>query len=244
MRKPVAIAIAIVLSAVLSAAASAAAKVDLAIGQNDPANLQRGQEVPVDTKIRSGPTGLVVLTQRWPSEFANVWCEAVTVIGYGGAYTVADEATPDCRRTPVPSPSQGQAIASTSYRYRNAGSKADETAPPAVQASLDAWSSFDQWVAEQRRNPAGGGGSGSGGVVIPPPPPQPAGMGALEYNRSYSGADYKDAIVSTAAACAALCAQEAQCRAMTFIPDQSRCWLKSAIPAWQPAPRMISAVKR
>jgi hypothetical protein len=69
-------------------------------------------------------------------------------------------------------------------------------------------------------------------------------MGALEYNVSYSGADYRDEIVGSATACSAICAQEPQCRAFTFIPDQSRCWLKSSVPAAQPAPRMIWAVKR
>jgi hypothetical protein len=72
----------------------------------------------------------------------------------------------------------------------------------------------------------------------------PVGMGGLEYERSYSGADYRDARVASAAECSAICAREPQCRAMTFIVDQSRCWLKSAVPPAQPAGGMVSAVKK
>jgi hypothetical protein len=171
----------------------------------------------------------VVLTQKWPSDLAGFACGSVTVVGYGQSYTVANEATPgSCRLTLTSStPGQGQPVLSTAVRYAEA--KTNTVVPPAVSASVAAWANFERWVGQQAATPA---------------PPQPAGMGPLEYNRSYSGADYRDARASTAAECAKFCAREPRCQAMTFIPDQSRCWLKSSVPMWQAAPGMISALKR
>jgi hypothetical protein len=246
MRKPIAVVLWASCSVVVQPAPSSAASgahVDLAIGTIlSPQDLQRGQQLGPDTTIQSGPDGLVVISQSWG--VGGYVCQAVITIGGGRAYTVKDEEVPgDC---PLTRPTQGQQGQSTfSTRYRYLPPKTDAPVPAAVQASLNDWAGYDSWIRQESSKPSHSGPSGD---TAPSSKPNddgtPAvGMGPFEYNRSYSGADYRDAIVSTAAECSAICGNEPQCRVFTFIPDQRRCWLKNSVPAWQAAPGMISALK-
>ena len=59
---------------------------------------------------------------------------------------------------------------------------------------------------------------------------------AVDYNRPGNRE-------GSAAACAARCARDARCNAMTFIKDQQMCWLKRERGEAQPANGMVSAVK-
>jgi hypothetical protein len=214
--------------------ASDTAHVDLVVGTIlSPQNLTRDQDVPLGTTIQAGPDGLVMLSQSWPSGIEGYDCEWVAVVGYGGQYEVRDEARPDeCPVTrPGTPPTPGQPISMSGVRYASAKTDDMTNVPEVVKTSQADWAPFVSSVYQQASSPQ------------PPPPPPSAGMGPLEYDRSYSGADYRDASVSSATECAAICANEAQCVAMTFIPDQSRCWLKSSLPPAQAAPGMISAVK-
>ena len=68
-------------------------------------------------------------------------------------------------------------------------------------------------------------------------------MGPLVPGLVYLQGDYRDELVGSAEACATLCANEPQCRAMTFIISQQRCWLKNTVPATATSGDMISAVK-
>ena len=246
MQHRAALALATACYLLLQPVAVSAAHVDLAIGTIlSPPNLQRGQEVPPGATIQSGADGLIVLSQSWPSNMAGFKCEAVTVVGYGKSYTVRDNAQPgqECRLTAIlATPAPGQPILTEAIRYADA--KTDTQPPPAVSASNQAWTRFERWMnqqnAAQAANPQTSKPHGAtAGLTLA----RPAGMGPLENDRSYSGADYRDARVSTAAECSTICANEPQCMAMTYIPDQARCWLKSSVPPAQAAPGMISAVK-
>jgi hypothetical protein len=234
MRKPTRVVLAAAWCVVLWPVASSAARVEMAIGTIvSPQDLRRGQEVRPGTTVQAGPDGLVMLSETWPSNIDGFVCESVTVVGYGGRYEVVSDARPgQCPlERPGAPPAAGQPVAMKGVRY--AGSKTDgPNVPAVVSASQADWAAFDSWLTQRRAQ-------GNSPIVH-----APAGMGGLEDDRSYSGADYRDARVSSAAECSALCASEPQCRAMTFIIDQSRCWLKSGVPPTQPAGGMVSAVKR
>jgi hypothetical protein len=72
------------------------------------------------------------------------------------------------------------------------------------------------------------------------------GMTPLKTGENRAGQDFNNGeTASSAAECSARCAADGRCKAMTFITQQNRCWLKSEIPAPSRGnDDMVSAIKR
>lgn len=233
MFKPISIVAGLLTIVALAASGASAADVELVIGTIvSPANLKPGDSVPIATTIRTGADGLVMLTQTWASDIPGYPCESVAIFGYGQTYTVTPDATPgSCRITaPLAIPDAGRAILSRATRY--ADPKFDDfSVPSQVTTSQEQWRTFNQWIGQTRQS-AG-------------QPKQSSGpMGPLVPGLVYLQGDYRSEPVASAEQCSALCAQEAQCRAVTFIISQRLCWLKNTVPGTATSSDMISAAKR
>ena len=199
-----------------------------------PVGLKRGDPLQPGTPIKTGADGLVVYTESWKSHIDGYDCVAFTVVGYGTSAEVVSRATPGrCERRAVAPPRPGQPQLSSGTRLRYADGPADDPrrTPPEVIAEVMAanqeWREFDDWMRNARTN----GNTRHGG------------MGPLVPGLVYRQGDYRSELVGSAEACSALCAQEAQCHAMTFIISQGRCWLKNTVPPTAESADMISAAK-
>ncbi len=129
-------------------------------------------------------------------------------------------------------------------------------------------SQVDYWLARCMPPPppppppsASSGDIGMAGSALtgrpPPPKPSPASatavpaqepgallrMGALVANTSFSGDDYADQRLPSAAACAQACRWQAPCRSMTYIVSAQICYLKRSVPPAQHGADFISAAK-
>ena len=68
-------------------------------------------------------------------------------------------------------------------------------------------------------------------------------MSQLELDVNRNGGDYKDFVTSGVNECLEACANEAQCKAVTFTKSSRQCWMKTSVPLRQSDGRYISAVK-
>jgi hypothetical protein len=248
MLKPGAIGVLLLLFTALVTGLPAGAQVDFVMGTiTSPPNLKKGDSVRPGTEIQTGADGLVMLSQEWLSDVKSRKCVSVTVFGYGKSYTVSDDATPgQCETVAIAVPAAGRPILSRGTRY--AAAKFDDTPPEKVLKSDGEWVPFDNWARAQQESARAQEES-----ALPQPPSPPATgqspdhpaprMGSLVNGLVYLQADYRSVPVNSAAACSALCLQETQCAAMTFIISQQLCWLKDSVPATASSPDMISAVK-
>jgi hypothetical protein len=78
----------------------------------------------------------------------------------------------------------------------------------------------------------------------PPVSTQPAYMGALVPNTSYSGGDVAHLQLGSPAACASACLARSDCRSMTFDGNAGVCWLKGSVPQGLYGPNFTSAIKQ
>lgn len=67
---------------------------------------------------------------------------------------------------------------------------------------------------------------------------------ALEFDTDRWGMDYAAVSMDSAADCFRLCASDIGCRAYTFVPAWSTCYLKNEVPAPTPASSMVSGYLR
>jgi hypothetical protein len=69
-------------------------------------------------------------------------------------------------------------------------------------------------------------------------------MSGLQYGLSYNQSDIYSRFAGSAGSCASICLQDNQCRAMTWIRSQKRCWIKNRIPTNRgQSADMVSAIK-
>jgi hypothetical protein len=88
-----------------------------------------------------------------------------------------------------------------------------------------------------------GGHPRANGVSSPPKPR----MGPLQYGWNYPHNDIKAdgwLSIGSAEACADLCYEQPECKAMTYVISNKSCWLKYAVPDRTQNRDMISAVKQ
>ena len=71
----------------------------------------------------------------------------------------------------------------------------------------------------------------------------PSQMGPFELGFNYNGGDLFSSVTNDAGTCRALCEKDRRCVAMTFIPDQRRCWIKGRLLDFLPNAGMVAAVK-
>jgi len=68
-------------------------------------------------------------------------------------------------------------------------------------------------------------------------------MSQVEMDANRDGSDYKDFVATSIEECLNACAQESQCKAITFTKSSRQCWMKSSVPLRSDNIRYISAVK-
>lgn len=221
--------IAVLSFALTIAGPASAATVDMVLGTIvEPAGIKRGDTLAPNAVVRAGTDGLIVFSESWATGTGPAHdCVEVTIVGYGATDTVRVRGTRQrCVPRALGVPEPGRPI--VDWGTRVARGKADDMLPPGFAASESAWGTFDAWQRRQTTN-----GPGVTGV-----------MGPLVPGLVYLQGDYRSAPSSSAAACAALCAGEPECRAMTFIISQQLCWLKNTVPATASSGDMVSAVKK
>jgi hypothetical protein len=223
MPKHAMIAVAVLSLGLPAASHSAAPTASLVVNTVvQPVGVKRGDTLRPGTLIETGADGLIVYTETWTSQFADVPCVAYTLVGYGASTEVVSRATPGhCLSRAMTAPRPGQSLISWGTRYEQGSADDGRPVPPEVAAANQEWSEFDAWMKSARQ-----------------------GMGPLMPGLVYLQGDYRSEVVGSAEACSALCAQEAQCRAMTFIISQQRCWLKDTVPPTAESGDMISAAKQ
>jgi hypothetical protein len=181
-------------------------------------NLRTDSPINVGETIRTGPGAFVVVYMLWSD--GRRTCTDDTVVDENAVYPVRPEGL--CAEL-VKADSRVQ----TSRHYT--GEKGDDgrtiPAPPTPPAVAAAFRDFDYLQQALK-----------------------GGMRPLRRGENQSGPDFDNVgvIASSAAHCAALCAVDSRCRAMTFIgPPQNRCWMKSqASPAGPGNDDMVSSTKR
>lgn len=84
--------------------------------------------------------------------------------------------------------------------------------------------------------------------IYQPPPitspmKKPATMSQVEPNIDRNGSDYKDFVAGSINECLNACAQESQCKAITFNKASRQCWMKTSVPSRSDNSNYMSAVK-
>jgi hypothetical protein len=108
------------------------------------------------------------------------------------------------------------------------------------------YSAFGGTVSVMRDVPANANTckAGRGGFECVSVQPPSSVMGPLTEGIAYLQSDLYSSHTKSAQGCAAICASDQRCRAMTFVKSQHLCWIKNAVPASAPSSDMISAVKQ
>ncbi len=196
-------------------AAQPTARVTIARGEvsADGQPLRQGGTVGFGSTIQTGPTAFATVRVEWRT--AGGSCFKESMFGFGVSF-------------PVPRPRDNEPCDSNAFTsYAGVSSKVGSAAVgkgdngAVTAAAAAAYAEFDALKVAL-----------AAGMVLR----DNENRRATDYNRPGQR-------VASAAACAAICARDARCNAMTFITDQHICWLKQERGEPTNAPGMISAVK-
>jgi large subunit ribosomal protein L7/L12 len=131
----------------------------------EPEFANEGDTVAPGSIIQTGADGLVIVEQRWQSDYPNRDCVQLDIVGAEQRFTVIQAATPGRCQPTTPGSRPDTKNISSEIRYGDA--KMDEFNPPEkVSASVTAWRSFDRWMDTATRSYTGTLESAQGGKLV------------------------------------------------------------------------------
>jgi hypothetical protein len=179
----------------------------------DGQQLQTGDPIRFGASVKTGPMAMATIRVEWPKGGTSCFIESM--FGFGNTF-------------PVSPPSIIQTCDARGVTHYDGVSNKIGSAPigkgDSPAKTTTATAAYAEFEALRTALEAG--------MIM-----------RVGENRSAADYNLPGQNVASAAACAALCARDSRCTAMTFITKQNSCWLKQDRGEAEAAPGMVSAVK-